>query len=48
MAGGRNDYGPGVIAGQEPDDILAEIGRGADIDRLRSEGVGWWEPVELS
>lgn len=49
MAGGRDDYGPGVLAGQETDEILAEAGRSAaDIGRLRSEGVVWSEPVELT
>lgn len=47
MAGGRDDYGPGVLAGQETDEILAEIGRGGEIERLRSTGVVWSEPVEL-
>jgi len=46
MAGGRDDYGPGVLAGQETDEILAEIGRAADTDRLRAEGIVWSEPVE--
>ena len=48
MAGGRDDYGPGVLAGQETDEILAEIGRGEDVARLRSDGVVWSEPVELA
>ncbi|MCY4619335.1 MAG: CoA transferase [Chloroflexi bacterium] len=49
MAGGRDDYGPGVLAGQETDEILAEVGRSSeDIERLRSEGVVWSEPVELA
>ena len=47
MAGGRDDYGPGVLAGQETDEILEAIGRGAEIERLRSAGVVWSEPVEL-
>ncbi len=47
MAGGRGDYGPGVLAGQDTDAILAEIGRGGEIARLRSEGVVWSEPVAL-
>ena len=47
MAGGRDDYGPGVLAGQETDEILEEIGRGADIERLRTAGVVWSEPIEL-
>ncbi|MDE2966730.1 MAG: CoA transferase [Chloroflexota bacterium] len=47
MAGGRDDYGPGVLAGQETDEILDEVGRGGDIERLRSTGVVWSEPVEL-
>ena len=47
MAGGREDYGPGVLAGQETDEILAEIGRATDTDRLRAEGIVWSEPVEL-
>ena len=48
MAGGRDDYGPGVLAGQETDEILAEVGRSDDIERLRSAGVVWSEPVELA
>ena len=40
MAGGRDDYGPGVLAGQETDEILVEIGRVEDVARLRSEGRG--------
>ena len=48
MAGGRDDYGPGVLAGQETDEILTEIGRGEDVERLRSDGVVWSEPVELA
>ena len=49
MAGGRDDYGPGVLAGQETDEILAEVGRSVhEIERLRSEGVVWSEPVELA
>jgi crotonobetainyl-CoA:carnitine CoA-transferase CaiB-like acyl-CoA transferase len=48
MAGGRDDYGPGVLAGQETNEILAEVGRSdEEIARLRSEGVVWSEPVEL-
>jgi crotonobetainyl-CoA:carnitine CoA-transferase CaiB-like acyl-CoA transferase len=47
MAGGRDDYGPGVLAGQETDEILAEVGLGSEIERLRSEGVVWSEPIEL-
>ncbi len=47
MAGGRDDYGPGVLAGQETDEILEEIGRGGEIESLRSAGVVWSEPVEL-
>ena len=49
MAGGRDDYGPGVLAGQETDEILAEVGRSVqEIERLRSEGVVWSEPVQLA
>ena len=49
MAGGRDDYGPGVLAGQETDDILQEVGRtDEEIARLRSAGVVWSEPVELA
>ncbi len=48
MAGGRTDYGPGVLAGQETSEILAEVGRSPDeIDRLKTAGVVWSEPVEL-
>ena len=35
---GRDDYGPGV---------LADLGRAADMDRLRSEGTVRSEPVKL-
>lgn len=48
MAGGRTDYGPGVLAGQDTDEILTELGRGDEIERLRSEGVVWSEPTELA
>lgn len=49
MAGGRDDYGPGVLAGQETDEILSEVGRSEEeIGRLRSEGVVWSESVELA
>ncbi len=49
LSGGRNDYGPGVLAGQETDEILAEIGRAQEeIEQLRSEGIVWSEPVELA
>ena len=49
MAGGRDDYGPGVLAGQETDEILGEVGRSdEEIARLRSEGVVWSEAVELA
>ena len=47
-AGRRDGYGHGVLAGQETDEILQEIGRGEDIKRLRSEGVVWSEPVKLA
>ena len=48
MAGGRTDYGPGVLAGQETSEILAEVGRSPEeIDRLKTTGVVWSEPVEL-
>ncbi len=47
MAGGRDDYGAGVLAGQETDAILGEIGRGEEIERLRAEGIVWSEPVGL-
>ena len=47
LSGGRNDYGPGVLAGQETDEILRELGRGGDVERLRSEGVVWSEAIEL-
>ena len=48
MAGGRTDYGPGVLAGQETNEILAEVGRSPEeIDRLKTTGVVWSEPVEL-
>ena len=48
MAGGRDDYGPGVLAGQETNEILAEVGRSAEeIERLRSSGVVWSEPTLL-
>ena len=49
MAGGRDDYGPGVLAGQDTKAILAEVGRSPEeIERLRSEGVVWSEPIQLS
>ncbi len=48
MAGGRTDYGPGVLAGQETNEILAEVGRSPEeINRLKTAGVVWSEPVEL-
>lgn len=48
MAGGRDDYGPGVLAGQETTEILAEVGRSPEeVDRLKTAGVVWSEPVEL-
>ncbi len=48
MAGGREDYGPGVLAGQETTEILAEVGRSAhEIEQLKSAGIVWSEPVEL-
>ena len=47
-AGGRDDYGPGVLAGAETDAILQEIGRGeAEIAALREQGVVWSEAVDL-
>ena len=48
MAGGRNDYGPGVLAGQETDEILSELGRAGDVERLKSAGVVWSEPIDLA
>ncbi len=49
MAGGRDDYGPGVLAGQETDAILLALGRTVEeIARLRSDGVVWSEPVKLT
>ena len=48
MTGGRDDYGPGVLAGQETNVILQEVGRtDQEITRLRATGVVWSEPVEL-
>ena len=48
MAGGREDYGPGVLAGQETTEILAEVGRSAqEIEQLKSAGIVWSEPVDL-
>ena len=48
MAGGRDDYGPGVLAGAETDAILREIGRSdEEIAELRSNRVVWAEPVEI-
>ena len=48
-AGGRTDYGPGVLAGQDTDAILAELGRSAEqIGDLRSSRIVWSEAVELS
>ncbi len=48
LSGGRDDYGPGVLAGAQTDAILTEIGRDdADIARLRSAGVVWSEPLTL-
>lgn len=49
MAGGRDDYGPGVLAGQETSEILAEVGRSPEeIDRLKTAGVVWSEPTDLA
>ena len=49
MAGGRDDYGPGVLAGQDTDEILAEVGRSPEeIERLRESGIVWSEPLELA
>ena len=46
--GGRQEYGPGVLAGQDADSILAELGRdAAETRRLRDQGVVWSEPVEM-
>lgn len=48
MAGGRDGYGPGVLAGQDTDAILTEVGRDpAEIAHLRSEGIVWSEAVDL-
>ena len=48
MAGGRDDYGPGVLAGAETDAILREIGRSDDeIAELWSNRVVWAEPLEI-
>ncbi len=48
MAGGRDDYGPGVLAGAETDDILEEIGRSQEeIAHLRAKGIVWSEAVTL-
>ena len=48
MAGGRDDYGPGVLAGAETDAILREIGRSdEEIAELRSNRVVWAEPLEI-
>ena len=46
-AAGRADYGPGVLAGAETDEILKEIGRADQISELRTDGVVWSEPVQL-
>ena len=46
--GGHQEYGPGVLAGQDADSILAELGRdAAETRRLRDEGVVWSEPVAM-
>ena len=48
LAGGRDDYGPGVLAGQETAEILAELGRDeAEAARLRTAGIVWSEPILL-
>ena len=48
-AGGRDDYGPGVLAGQDTNAILTEVGRNADeIAHLRESGIVWSEAVQLS
>ena len=42
--GGADSYGPGVLAGQQTDEILTELGRSAEeIARLREVGVVWSE-----
>ena len=44
--GGAERYGPGVLAGEHTDEILAELGRSPEeIERLRSEDVVWSEPA---
>ena len=48
MAGGRDNYDPGVLAGQETDEILEEVGRQAEeITRLRAQNIVWSEPIDL-
>lgn len=42
--GGPDGYGPGVLAGQHTDQILAELGRSAtEITRLHETAVVWSE-----
>ena len=49
MAVGRDDYAPGVLAVQETDEVLAEVGRDTvEIARLRESGIVWSESVQLS
>ncbi len=44
MDGGPDAYGPGVLAGQHTDQILAELGRSeAEIAGLRESRVVWSE-----
>ena len=47
-AGGRSDYGPGVLAGQETEQILQEIGRTKpQIANLQTHRIVWSEPIHL-
>ena len=49
MAGRRDGFGPGVLAGAETESILREIGRNDDqIVQLQADRVVWSEPVEIS
>ncbi len=46
--GGLASYGPGVLAGEQTDDILAELGRSdAEIAQLRAARVVGSEPIAL-
>ena len=45
--GGSPAYGPGVLAGEHTDRLLAELGHTADATALRAARVVGSEPVAL-